>query len=147
MDQQHTRLTGPRRLICCTLLVLLVYQFGACPCGCLEHNAWFQLVAVSDQHHDGPVSHPLESHAWSPAAEADDHSCTGQPHSPYLDTTRLLGDPLRLLKTNCEFFETLGRVLSIRPVELGRSRRSKRGPDSSALAHALSRPALQVYRL
>ena len=64
------------------LLICLAYQLGACPCGCLEHNAWLQILGLS--HHDhGPAGSPDQS----VVAAAEHHDCSGQPRPLYLTNT------------------------------------------------------------
>ena len=42
MSMSRGHLTFWRRFLACALAVALVHQLGACPCGCLEGNHWYQ---------------------------------------------------------------------------------------------------------
>ena len=72
----HLRLrilnTAPR-IAAVTLLMAMVYQLGACSCGCLEHSVWAHFLGMesADDHH--PVSNGVGD-AVS-AAGHDDHDC------------------------------------------------------------------------
>jgi len=62
------------------MLLLFVYQIGACPCGCVEHNAWLELLGF-----DHP--HVTESTAGLSATD-NHHDCTGANRFEYVSTTR-----------------------------------------------------------
>lgn len=116
------------------LLVMIVYQLGACPCGCLEHNAWLQLLGMSHEH----VHSPSGS---SPAWESEEHDCTGEARPTYVNNARQAcatsapGDSSSLVA----FVEPPQSLVTPRfAAALWDSERPPR-------AHAPFRPALQVY--
>ncbi len=52
----NTSMNGQRASFCLTLtlLVACVYQLGGSPCGCLDHNGWYQVfLSDAGQHHSG----------------------------------------------------------------------------------------------
>ena len=140
-----------RRGLASGVLGLLVYQLGACPCGCLEHNAWLQWAGVISDHGGDsdaamPVSESLTtvSESLTTVANGDTHDCTGEPRPQYVDnaqSTQVLGDFFQRLAT---IVVSLNTSMDDSSITRGRF---DWGPDCAPLAHALSRPALQVYRL
>lgn len=64
----------------------MLYQLGACACGCIDHNYWLQAVGIASDHHH---------HAGKPAADqqnesgdrfaAVDHDCDGGTKPLYLN--------------------------------------------------------------
>lgn len=80
---QHARIGHRFRLTSIAVAVCFVCQLGACPCGCLEHNYWFQMLRLSDDgHHDANSSAGL---AW---AAQDDHDCSGELRAQFVNTAR-----------------------------------------------------------
>jgi hypothetical protein len=126
------------------VLALMVYQLGACPCGCLEHNAWLQWAGITADHYGGAVASTPAAESLITTADGDYHDCTGEPRPQFVDNARSarhMGD----------FFASLATVVYILNASVDDTAtvhgRFERGSDSASLAHALSRPALQVYRL
>jgi hypothetical protein len=72
-----------RQLTTLTMLLWCVYQLGACPCGCLEHNAWAELIGLTS--HDEVAS--VSPAGGAVLSTAEDHDCTGQPRPLYLSST------------------------------------------------------------
>lgn len=70
-----------QKFACRVLLVLIVFQLGACPCGCLEHNAWVQMLGLSS-HHDHHLS---EAETDQTTIEGSDHDCNGRPGAVYFN--------------------------------------------------------------
>ncbi len=76
-----------QKFVTCVLLAVMVYQLGACPCGCWEHNSWLQMMGLSDHQH--------------PIAEASDdvsvhdpghHDCTGEHAPEYFDNAQVISN-------------------------------------------------------
>ena len=80
------------------LLVCLLFQLGACPCGCLEHNAWLEMLGI--QHHEQPSDGQLSTipsvkkvdvdhdHIGRIAAVEYDHECDGNGCPKYFNNAR-----------------------------------------------------------
>jgi hypothetical protein len=127
-----------RKFAACVLLWALVYQLGACPCGCVEHNAWLQMLGASGHSHaavaldeDGIVR------------ISGNHDCSGEHVVAYMDNARSV-----TLDEIARPFSTAA-LTEVGAVYEERGRRSSvfAASESSQLAHAPQRPALQVYRL
>ena len=121
------------------LLALLVYQLGACPCGCLEHNVWMEIVGFGSDHE------PVEiTNASLLVSAPDEHDCTGVPKAQYVNNARSITGSGEYLNSGV-----------IAPFVLSDTHHEKtrrfpsfdKQADSLAVAHALSRPALQVFQL
>ena len=89
MHLTKRNLTRLQCLSATMLLLAMVFQLGACPCGCIDHNAWVQLWGVESEHHK---EHTLVSLADDDgnssialARVSDSHDCTGQPRSQFCD--------------------------------------------------------------
>ncbi len=130
------------RLASGVLLVGMIFQLGACPCGCLEHNVWVQLLGLDADHHLGRTA-SASTVSWS-GLDADHHNCTGEPRPGYVD--------------NARSFRVAGlchkELIAVADPSADRVIRSLRssehaGPRSPgpAVSHALTRSTLQVYRL
>ena len=144
MNHWFPQSTRHRKLAAFVLLAGMIYQLGACPCGCLEHNAWLHLLGIESDHHAESIAAPLTTAVLVITADTDHHDCTGESRPAYFDNAR----PIKL---TTGFHEHAEPFLSIvvdapdeRSLNLSRFQQRKR---SLALAHALSRPNLQVYRL
>lgn len=129
-----------RRSISFALVAALVYQIGACACGCLEHNGWYltatKLVALAS-HNSRLSKPPCESGEPFCKETHCDHVC----HTPALfaespaarkfdagEAVSLLAFPITLPTTN----------------NVQRPSLAVGGPDSLALP---VRASLQVFRL
>ncbi len=143
MKHLFFQLTRRRGLAFC-VLALMVYQLGACPCGCLEHNAWLQWAGITSDDRGEIAAATPAADSLTTMSDGDYHDCNGEPRPQYVDnarSARLAGD----------FFERLSTVVVIlnASVDVATIARGRfdRVSDSAPLAHALTRPALQVYRL
>ncbi|MCC9643212.1 hypothetical protein LOC71_13085 [Rhodopirellula sp. JC740] len=152
MNPRPLLLKLQRRLVQCVLVIAMLYQMGACPCGCLEHNAWLQLLggfSHADGHpHPSLVQLSQNDSATTAAGEvsnSDDHDCTGEPTTLYTRSSRnpmpANGDCVQSL----DFVDTANGAFGALMVVADERRRGidLRGPN----VRALSRPALQVFRL
>jgi len=92
---------GPMRPILSLLLIAgFVWQVGAYPCGCLEHNGWDELFH-HEQNPDGQSSaaSALADHSSLVAGDHESHSGTGSHRfivprkEPLRRLTRAVGDP------------------------------------------------------
>lgn len=61
------------------MLICLVYQLGACPCGCLEHNAWAEMLGLSSHDHHG-----VPATSTTSVSSGEDHDCKGYPRPLYV---------------------------------------------------------------
>lgn len=72
-----------------TLLILLfIFDVGACPCGCLDHNGWLELFSTDEvKPFSGTVSTSTSSNDdWTPVL-ADQH-CDGTGKAKYRMSAR-----------------------------------------------------------
>jgi len=90
MEPKPLRKLPSRRIVSGLLLAMIVFQLGACPCGCLEHNAWIQMVGLTDHHHEVAFTSDCSS-----IQGASDHDCTGEHAPDYLDNARSPGVDVR----------------------------------------------------
>ena len=77
-----------RRITTWLMLLGLVYQFGACPCGCLEHNAWLQMLGLSiHDSADAAASNELRASGADACdvAVPEEHDCAGHPRVLYVN--------------------------------------------------------------
>jgi len=120
------------------MLLALVYQWGACPCGCVEHNAWLEWVGL-DHHHDHDHATPMA--ADPTVSAADDHDCSGAARPYFLTKTDRFSDLAQASEVMPAAFDSpLGLALT------NRSDVSLRGPPliGPPRAHLA---ALQVFLL
>lgn len=133
------------------LLIAMMFQLGACQCGCLEHNAWVQLIgfcetdeAEADEHHH---AHLLvgNTHSNSVASTDQHHECGGQARPQFVDNSYAS----QLQKESASVEGQAAFAASMCPPAL-------RSPSNAGflptrvtfvLDVALRRPELQVYRL
>ena len=143
----YPRLLNPLRHLAAVLLLGgMVFQLGACACGCVEHNLWAQLLglhAEDDHHHDSAF--PENDGGESALAAEDSHECSGQPKAPFVDNARTPRAQDALLPGTLDGAVAVA-ALSSPTIPLLAARRVARPPNSAYRA-ALCRPALQVYRL
>ncbi len=124
------------------LLICLVLQLGACPCGCLEHNAWIQMLGWSMEDH--AHSHDVDDLHAQVSDGSQDHDCTGELRPQYINNAR----PVRIAGTNDTVLEygcTTGAVGAAPLAE-----RRARAPGIATVRwrpHGLSLAILQVYRI
>ena len=118
----------------------MLFQLGACSCGCLEHNVWVQLIGIDSDHHEEDFGSTADHLLVS-----DDHDCSGEPKAQYFDNSR--STKTKVKTVHC---------FAIPPAVIADSYYRLNGKASwyffqhrecSALLHALSLPALQVYLL
>ncbi|MFK7737681.1 MAG: hypothetical protein AB8B50_16725 [Pirellulaceae bacterium] len=127
-----------RKFAASVLLALVVYQLGACPCGCVEHNAWLQMFGVSSHSHED-----VALGSGNAPAISGDHDCSGEYVVAYMDNAR------PLVVNECMSQVSLAH-LKVSEAAFGATSREKSAfssADCLVVAHALPRPALQVYRL
>ena len=67
------RVITKQQRLAATLVVCLLYQMGACPCGCLEHNYWLQAIGVADEH-DGEYALNVRDDT---SVSSNQHDCDG----------------------------------------------------------------------
>ena len=142
MRNQLSRLNRPSKFAAYVLLMGMVFQLGACPCGCVEHNVWMQLFGIGIDDHQGEL--PSSTASALPAADADHHDCTGLPRPSYVDNARLY----RVAAPDLQ--EVMVPVGVTADMQCGPSpsfRHFSSRSNSLAVAHAPSRSKLQVYRL
>jgi hypothetical protein len=63
------------------LIAAFVFQMGACPCGCWEHNGWVRTLAsvVSVDAHSHPATDEQHSHGENlPGLHQQGHDCDAQ---------------------------------------------------------------------
>lgn len=72
------------RLSAIALTVCFVFEMGACPCGCLEHNYWLALFG-----HSSDSSTPAQGDHDTGLLVASDHDCTGKSRDEFVNTARL----------------------------------------------------------
>lgn len=129
------------------LCVVMVYQLGVCPCGCLEHNAWAQLIGL-DAHVDGNqrAVDDQESCDMDVVTRQDDHDCDGRAQEPYFNNTR---SPLvqEAFAAEDHFSSVVVFDRMTREFVVARARQRMKSFESAAAFAAALRPALQVYRL
>lgn len=127
-----------QKLASSVLLAMIVFQIGACPCGCLEHNAWVQMLGLGD-HHEEFVS--LDDRLS--IQDAGHHDCTGEGAHDYFNNARTQfgSEPLatQYLVSLTERGISCGQCPSFAHLLCSeRSQRLPRGP---------ARTTLQVYLL
>ena len=144
MNHRFPQSTRYRKFAAFVLLVGMIYQLGACPCGCLEHNAWLHLLGIDSDHDVEINATALASAALALTAESEHHDCTGEPRPTYFDNARSSKLTNGLLGHPESFLSIIVDAPDGRPLIRSRFQQRK---SSFALAHALSRPDLQVYRL
>ncbi len=127
------------RVTSMVMALCFVYQWGACPCGCLEHNAWLRWLGVVSHDHD----HAEAAFPGAPSvASSEDHDCTGRPPAVW---TKSKNSSLRIALLSSRSTSALG----MQPLQYAvdrRIRRELRGPPALASPrdHLL---ALQVFLL
>ena len=84
MNDRRSRLLQLHRLAALALLVGIVYQLGACPCGCLEHNMWVALLGLDSDGHSDAGAGRADTMVHSTDHE---HDCTGKAKARYLDNS------------------------------------------------------------
>lgn len=71
------------------LLALMVYQFGVCPCGCLEHNAWVQMLGIDVSDHDAHIAIGDHDQGVTTVVSGhNEHDCAGKTRPKYVDNAR-----------------------------------------------------------
>jgi hypothetical protein len=128
------------RMIGLLLLMSLVLQLGAGRCGCLEHNAWVQMVSGHAHDDDHVINQDQLASGFHLvlAQLSEDHQCTGLP-PVYLNDFR----PLEAAAS--PFHTAVGDQLGCNGTCRNRSvllASDCRSPNSCG---TLSRSALQVY--
>lgn len=145
MNQLPRKLKSIQRFAATLLLSAIVYQLGACPCGCLEHNAWSQLLGLDSADHDHAIADFEGSSRNWPALLSDDHDCTGEPRIEFVDIAReprIQGAPAATMLLSLCVCQA-----STSDSPAGIDTRYFGSHSRCTLNAALGRPALQVYRL
>ena len=134
----------PRSYASSVLAVLMIYQLGACPCGCLEHNLWIQMTGVASDHDQEIGSDSTRVVSISELQDAHDHDCTGKPHPQFLDNSQMQKVTGKFSRQGSSFL-----ALAHSSQDDSLAVLNGRGAPSffPAVSAALTRPALQVYRL
>ena len=135
--KQQSPARGLQRLTSYFLALLLVYQLGVCPCGCLEHNAWFEWLGLdADAHQHAEVADDQPSLSC-----AEGHDCVGKPRPLYVSQSHdLKGQILAISATKA----ALGQPDAFDPVDLVVRAQDRGPPDFSAQP---LRASLQVFLL
>ncbi len=71
------------RITSVVLSVCLIYQLGACPCGCLEHNHWLRVLGLAD--HDGDLAVDVDR---ATLVVQQEHDCSHDPRVQFVSTSR-----------------------------------------------------------
>ena len=82
-----------RRACSLLLAACFVYQLGACPCGCLEHNFWLQAIGFSAHEHAMPSTHRPDGDQLASVDHGHDHDCTGAAADVYVNNARSVRAP------------------------------------------------------
>lgn len=138
MGSAQLRTMPLQRLASSALLAMILFQLGACPCGCLEHNAWFQMLGLSEHHDDVATASDGVS-----VRDAGHHDCTGEHAPDYLDNSKLLGGDHRLA-SGLPATSFQSNVLEL---EATLSSRLLRDLQLHRMECAPARSLLQVYQL
>ena len=76
------------RIASAVLMVGFIYQLGACPCGCLQHNYWAQALGMSPHDsHEAVDTTQLELHP------GHGHDCRGVPARVFINNSRAVESP------------------------------------------------------
>lgn len=145
MNQLPQKLRLLQRFTATLLLVAMIYQLGACPCGCLEHNAWAHLLGLDAESRDDASVGSFESPGHSSVNLADTHDCTGEPRTQFVDNAR--GPRVEGSTAFSSLLPALDCCLAVSDSQTGFGQRRGGPPAGLAGSVALYRPALQVYRL
>ena len=78
-----SRMITKQQRLATTLVVCLLYQMGACPCGCLEHNYWFQALGLAEEDHSETLLMASDDRFLS----SHDDDCDGSPALLYVDNS------------------------------------------------------------
>ncbi|MDA7980457.1 MAG: hypothetical protein MPJ50_16990 [Pirellulales bacterium] len=144
MRRLFLQLKSFHRYAAMILLAVTVFQLGACPCGCLEHNAWFQLLGINTEHDDDRAATGVEGGSDVALIVNDDtHDCEGEARVQYFNNTRV---PSLQEKSVAGGPVASTTIVVLLPNSIAAG--TYRFQSGSTLAHAaaLCRPALQVYR-
>ena len=143
-----------RRITIWMMLLGIVYQFGACPCGCLEHNAWLQMLGLSShgllEVTSGELDSsglPGESHSLDGVADratgSDHHDCNGGPRPLYVNDAER---PPRVVAVPSVDFGAAGGLPRHALVAVVLASESERGPPGHLMLRARL-ATLQVFLL
>ena len=140
----HIRKPDLRKIIVMVVFLGLTYQAGACPCGCLEHNVWVQMLGWGDDPHQhaGVPSSGADVERATQVASHHDHDCEGLPPSLYVSSMERM---LRPGERTSELAMAAEAVAGDFCPELIR-RCDDRGPPGS-FAPGAQRARLQVFLL
>jgi hypothetical protein len=75
-------------------MLCFVYQLGACPCGCVEHNYWIQMLGMTAP--DAEPSHDATHHGADREVachDGHDHECVGAPARLFVNNSRQVESP------------------------------------------------------
>jgi len=59
------------------MVAAMVWQMGACPCGCVDHNLWLET-------YQWLTGRSVSIHAGSATATVDAHDCDHRPRDSYM---------------------------------------------------------------
>ena len=126
-----------QQLLTAVVVLGFVFQLGACPCGCLEHNYWMQLVGLSS-----PEPQGASDRGHQPTAEQEhEHDCMGVGGPIYVNNVRPIVSPQPDMTGRIDWVSDGSEIHLCRYGEL--SQRSP--PDLADLGH--TPPGLQVFLL
>ena len=141
-----------QRLAAYAVLAGMAFQLGACPCGCVEHNAWVLLAGIgTDDHNHIPVTDSSGSREFAVesqlviACDAGHDHCAGGLQDYYLDNSQ----SRRSWGTGDQRANGFGDA-AVSATHWSGDLALDCGGDRfvlSTFGTTQSRPALQVYRL
>ena len=145
MHPLSRKLKTLQRYTASLLLAVMVYQLGACSCGCLEHNVWAQMLDLDSADHASHSSQGAKEESdVSQVASAETHDCTGEARAQYFNNTRVPrpqgtegpSGPVKLVAAS-----------ELSPDSITVNMRRYAIHATLEFDAALYRPAIQVYRL
>lgn len=78
-----------QQLLAAVVVLGFIFQLGACPCGCLEHNYWMQMAGLSPHE-----PHDACDHDSQPTAHQNhEHDCTGVAATLFVNNIRPIVSP------------------------------------------------------
>lgn len=100
------------------LVLLMIYQLGGCPCGCWDHNQWWELVSESRHEHGDSSDHVQHSiaaevfhcHSGQCSHSEDEHDCECR-----LPSYHRLGTRETLVSSLAPGFSPL-QLISVKPI-------------------------------
>ncbi|MEW4491105.1 hypothetical protein AB1L42_23725 [Thalassoglobus sp. JC818] len=146
MHPLFRKLKPAEHFVATMLLVVMVYQLGACPCGCVEHNVWAQLLGIDSDHDRNLASTVLDgkSSGVLVGENEDQHDCSGEARAQYFNNIRVTSLQETFAADLLVAWIAVA-IFSLASAAAAVNRSRSESPP--VFAAALCRPALQVYRL